>query len=286
MTSRPWRFLDTGERDGATNMAVDEALLESCRSGQSPPALRVYRWKPWTLSLGRMEDATRNLDLAALERDGIPLVRRPTGGRAVFHAEEMTYAFAARSTDLPVEATVRDVYRFVSSALVEGLRCLGVPAEVWPAVEGAAGRGEGTAAPGLRGSPCFASVSQYEICVRGRKLVGSAQRRWPDAVLQHGSILTGPAHSVLEPYLRDRSRVPGGLLTARTTTVGEVLARGIEPGELSDAIRRAAEAAWGVDLVEDALAPGEERRALHLARCKYGTDDWTLRARAPEGEEG
>jgi lipoate-protein ligase A len=282
-----WRFLDTGTADGSFNMAVDEALVEECRTGRSRPVLRVYRWEPWTLSLGRMEDASRRLDLAACRRDGIPVVRRPTGGRTVFHADELTYSVIARPSDLPVDATVRALYRFVSGALVEALRSLGVPAEVWPPEDGGPRsrlhpRECGSGAGALRGHPCFASVSQYEICAEGKKLVGSAQRTWSDVMLQHGSILLGPAHCRIENYQKEVAS-PGALAKC-TTSVSQILGRPADADGLSRALLAAARRVWNAGVEEGCLSEAELESARMRVDAKYGTDDWNLRKGLSEAD--
>ncbi len=280
-----WRFLDTGTADGPFNMGVDEALVEECRTGRSQPVLRVYRWKPWTLSLGRMEDASRRLDLAACRRDGIPVVRRPTGGRTVFHSEELTYSVIARPSDLPVDATVRALYRFVSRVLVEALRSLGVPAEIWPPEDGGPRSRLHLREPGpgaLRGHPCFASVSQYEICAGGKKLVGSAQRTWSDVMLQHGSILLGPAHCRIEDYQKE---VPSpGMLAKRTTSVSQVLGRPADADGLSRALLTAARSVWDARVEEGCLSETELESARMRVDTKYGTDGWNLRKGLSEAD--
>jgi lipoate-protein ligase A len=284
-----WRFLNTGDEQGSFNMATDEALLRECRAGRSTPVLRVYGWKPWTISVGRMENVDVRLDAASCERDGIPVIRRPTGGRAVYHAQEVTYSFAARFADLPVGPTVGDTYRFVAEALVQGLISLGVPAEVWrpgPRGERVARVAGDDRSP--RRGPCFASVSQYEICVQGRKLVGSAQRRWPDGILQHGSILLGPAHCGIERYLRTGPSRETGSLASLTTNVADVLGREVQPGELVPHLLDAARRVWGMEILEEGLRPEEREHVEQLRAGKYGTEGWNRSGRmqtAPLGDE-
>ena len=175
--------------DGARNMAVDEAMLEIAAGG--PTLLRFYGWEPWCLSFGRHQTAPDRLLGRSPEelRPGIDAVRRPTGGRAVFHGPEITYAFAcpARAWGGP-----RAVLQTLHRALAAGLRSLGVPVD--EADRGDPGRGD-TAETGLADmSPvsagsCFRDPAPGELTVHGRKLVGSAQCRRRGAVLQHGSIL-------------------------------------------------------------------------------------------------
>ena len=158
-------------------MGVDEALVASAVS-LGRPALRFYRWRgPW-LSVGYAQPIDSNR-LEACQRAGVGWVRRVTGGRAVLHGEDLTYAIAAREADLPSGLTAS--YQLVAGALLEVFRGLGVEAAV------ASGRNPGQA--GDRNTfDCFARPARREICVNGRKLAGSAQRRAAGGVLQHGSI--------------------------------------------------------------------------------------------------
>src|SRR5579875_2954295 len=151
-------------------MAVDEAVATAVGAGESPPTLRLYAWRPAAVSIGYFQRLASELDLAACRELGLDWVRRPTGGRAVLHAAELTYAVAAVEP-----GAVLDVYARWSRGLIAGVRRLGAAAE-WIAPR----RG--------RSAACFDAGSAYEVAVGGRKLIGSAQvRRW-GAVLQHGSL--------------------------------------------------------------------------------------------------
>lgn len=176
--------------DGARNMAVDEAMLEHAANG--PTLLRFYGWEPWCLSLGRHQVAPdRLLGRPAKDiRPGVEAVRRPTGGRAVFHGPEITYALACPVRDW---GGPRAVLRTVHRALAYGLRSLGVPLDD-RTPQGAGGSDaarESSRAEtvGLSAASCFRDPAPGELTVRGRKLVGSAQCRRRGSVLQHGSIL-------------------------------------------------------------------------------------------------
>jgi len=171
--SLSWRVLVDEPLTGAANMARDHALAAALRPGTG--TLRLYRWTPATLSLGRNEPFTVGYRELLRERPDIDVVRRPTGGRAVLHDRELTY-----SVVLPARAFggPRRAYRRINAALVEGLRGLGADARV------AGGR----SLPPDAG-PCFLEPAEGEVVVAGRKVVGSAQVRIGSAVLQHGSIL-------------------------------------------------------------------------------------------------
>jgi lipoate-protein ligase A len=169
--------MDTPPAPGAWNMALDEALAASVRAG-APPVLRLYRWAPACLSLGRHQPARGRYDQAALRERGLDVVRRPTGGRAVLHDRELTYSVAVPDGVL---GTPREAYAAVNRALVAGLRLLGVPARLQPTT--------GRRAPVPSLAPCFQEPVEGEVVAAGRKLVGSAQRRDRGVILQHGSLL-------------------------------------------------------------------------------------------------
>ncbi|MBI2178168.1 MAG: lipoate--protein ligase family protein [Candidatus Tectomicrobia bacterium] len=271
----PGRFLDTGAAPAAWNMAVDEVLLDACRAGLSGPraseglgaALRVYAWSPPALSLGRGQSAGRDVRLEVLEREGIGLCRRLTGGRAVLHDRELTYSLTGPEALLG--RSIGETYRRVSEGLLVGLRRLGVPAGL---ASPAAPRAGGAYAS--HGS-CFATASVWELAAGGRKVVGSAQCRAGGAVLQHGSVLLRCQEERLAALLRPRGK---GGVPVRPYAVGieEILGREVAFRELAAALREGLEGALGMAFREAALTPAERARAEALARERYGNPAWTL----------
>ncbi len=261
MTS--WRFLDTGARDGATNMAIDEALLLGVQRGSSRPTVRVYAWDPPTVSTGHSQRAEDELDLAACGRAGVGVVRRPTGGRAVLHAGELTYSVTGPSCVPPLGGTIMESYRAVALGLIAALRSLGVDAEFERVATEARGR-EGGASP-----PCFVSAGRFEIVVGGRKLVGSAQRRAEGAVLQHGSLLLDGTHAGLADLVHARNERERAVLRrsleSKTTDLSTILGRGVAFDEIAPAIRGGFGEAWGIELAEGPLTEPEMEEAQHLA---------------------
>lgn len=200
---------------GAENMARDAALLAAQRP-DGEPLLRLYRWSPPAVSLGYNQDAAR-FDAAAIAARGWDLVRRPTGGRAILHHQELTYALVGASPSPLFGATLHSCYEVINRALLGFLRDLGIEAE------------ESGPEPreALRGASCFRSAGQHEIRVGGRKLIGSAQRRTGSVFLQHGSILTGPAHAELAAVIADRDERgrDEAALRAATTDLSALLGR-------------------------------------------------------------
>ena len=187
-------------RDGAHHMQRDAALL-AAQSEHHDPVLRLYTWSPPAVSFGYMQQAADLLDLDACRAAGVDVVRRPTGGRAILHWEEITYAIVASTTDARFGANLAASHARIGACLAAGLRHLGVEAELSRPMLDAERRW-------LR-QPCFASPGRAELMVAGRKLLGSAQRRNPTAFLQHGSLLVGPAHVRLVELLQDARRDPG-----------------------------------------------------------------------------
>ncbi|GAB4242125.1 MAG: lipoate--protein ligase family protein [Acidobacteriota bacterium] len=179
-----WEFRADGAADGPTNMAMDEELLRQAAASPVPAVfVRVYRWAPPTASVGFHQQLERALDLAACRRLGVPVVRRPTGGRAVFHDDELTYAVAANAREL-FGSSVPATYRRLAGILAEAFARLGVPVTL--AARSPALSPRSPAATSV--APCFTAPARDELLVRGRKLVGSAQCRRGGAFLQHGSI--------------------------------------------------------------------------------------------------
>jgi lipoate-protein ligase A len=177
-----WRLITDGDLPGATNMARDVAILEAVAEGASPPTLRLYGWDPPCLTLGRHQGAeAADLDFCAAE--GIDVVRRPTGGRALLHHHELTYAVVAPLRTGPLPSSLQDAYRSICGALVHAMRTLGIEAEL-------TGGDVNLHLPGPRSTvPCFEAPAGGEVVVRGRKLIGSAMRAHAGTILQHGAIL-------------------------------------------------------------------------------------------------
>jgi lipoate-protein ligase A len=178
-----WKLIIDGARDGTSNMSIDAALLEEIEaSPESRTVVRFYGWQTPTISLGRNQKIERAVDVDYCRVNGIDIVHRPTGGRAVLHDDELTYAVISNDAETFGE-TIYGNYKRVSEALCLGYNRLGVEAVLAPDTRKAAGTSDDDV-----DLPCFLSTSRYELMVRGRKIVGSAQRRVRRSFLQHGSM--------------------------------------------------------------------------------------------------
>lgn len=221
-----------GPRTGAVNMQRDAEMLARWRPGQ-PPVLRLYRWRPPAVSYG-FHQRREDFDLPAIDRLGFDLVQRPTGGRAILHADELTYSVVGPSPSPLFGDNLHTCYMRLNEPLVAFLRELGHEAEV------SAGEDRSE----QRQAVCFKSAGQHEIRIGGRKIIGSAQRRREGAFLQHGSILTGPRHADLLECLVPARR--GGLdrerLLAVTCDLGQLRGQPLTASELDELAGRLAAA--------------------------------------------
>ncbi len=189
-----WRLILDPPLSGRVNMERDLELMEEVAEGYSPPTLRLYQWNPPALSLGYFQDENEVVDLAACRKLGIDLVRRPTGGRAVLHAEELTYSIVVPEVHPFIDrGGVIDAYRSISRGLVTALNLIGITASLTP---------ESKERAGLAPGSCFDTPSAYEIQVDGKKVVGSAQLRRDGIVLQHGAILFRLNHELYSKVLK------------------------------------------------------------------------------------
>ena len=177
-----WELIIDGAIDGKSNMAIDAALFEEVASSSTQRTIvRFYQWSRPTLSLGRNQKVEKAVDTDYCDARGIDVVHRPTGGRAVLHDDELTYAVISNDSS-HFGDTIYGNYKAVSEALCRGYNVLGVPALLAPDTKKVNGFTNGA------DLPCFISPSRYELMVDGRKIVGSAQRRVRDNFLQHGSM--------------------------------------------------------------------------------------------------
>jgi len=267
-----WRVIEHKPAQGAWNMAVDEAILESVYQGVSRPTLRLYAWKPACLSLGLAQPFSE-VDTHALTANGWDLVRRPTGGRAILHTDELTYAVIAQETEPRVRGGVLESYLRLSHALLESLKLLGLSPE---ANEKDTDNQRKTPNP-----VCFEVPSNYEITVKGLKLIGSAQARRKEGILQHGAIPLGGDLTRIITALKFEDEVAQTKakerLLAHATTIERELRRRPSWDEVSKALQKAFTTTLNLNLEAGELTPKETRRAQELMQEKYAHPSWTER---------
>jgi len=267
-----WRIIEHEPSKGAWNMAVDEAILESVIKQDALPTLRLYAWEPACLSLG-LAQPFAEVDLPALEARRWDLVRRPTGGRAILHTDELTYAVIAPQNEPRVKGGVLESYLRLSQALLQVLCLLGLDPE---ANEKSTGN-----TPGKPNPVCFEVPSNYEITVSGLKLIGSAQARRNEGVLQHGALpLQGDLTRIVSVLSfandQERERAKTRLL-AHATTVERELGHAPNWVDAATAFQSAFSQVLNLDLEPGMLTNQEMSRANQLIESKYSHPSWTQR---------
>lgn len=188
----------TGKHDGIWNMAFDRLLMELVRENRWDFVLRTYGWDPACVSIGKLQKTQREIDSERLIADGYGLVRRPTGGRAVWHETELTYSVVAASDNPAVSGSISEALKKTAAPMVKAMNSLGIKVAVGPTEKHRAG------GPRTAGNPCFTSHGKWEVGTSdGRKLVGSAQARSRGVFLEHGSILFENDQLKILDYLPD-----------------------------------------------------------------------------------
>lgn len=263
------RLILSPPQDGVTNMATDQAIMEAVGDGRVPPTLRLYRWHPACLSLGYAQ-SVRDVDESRLHSKGWTLVRRPTGGRAILHTDELTYSLSLPQDNPLVEGDIVTSYRRLTEGLRRGLEILGVDAD---------SRRQSRSSSGS--AVCFETPSHYELTVEGRKLLGSAQVRRQKAVLQHGSLpLCGDIRRICEvlAYASESEREEAReKVQQRAATLESALGRVIEWETAAHAIIEGFSRAFDLTFEEDFLTPEESLRLEQLRVDVYSHETWTYK---------
>lgn len=257
-----WYLLPDGPADAGHNMATDLALLDLAAE-RGVGFVRTYTWAPHALSLGANEPAVKRYDRDGIIRRGLAVVRRPTGGRAVWHAEELTYAVAAPEGTL---GSLAESYRVIHEVLLGALSSL-LPF----GANGLSLAHRPTGPLALDTGACFASPVGGEVVSALGKVVGSAQMRERSAFLQHGSILLGNRQELVTAITRG---TPPDVAAA---SLNDILGRPIEPGAVAEAVRTAFSTRFGeLSTLDSQLAHAlATRTEMHLAR--FRDDAWTWR---------
>ncbi len=267
-----WRLIINSPNSGAWNMALDEAILENVATKRQPPTMRLYDWHPYALSLGHAQPFA-DVNLETLNSQGWDVVRRPTGGRAILHADELTYSISAHEDDSHVSGNVLESYRLLSSGLLKGLEIAGIVADSKP---------KNQQEKNLAFNPvCFQYPSDYEITFQGKKLIGSAQARRNHGVLQHGAIpLFGDITRIVAvlSFPDEQTQIDARqLLAKRATNIEQVLNKNLSWFFLAECMQKGFEQALGIQFVLGNASAEEKQRAHQLLHEKYANPEWTQR---------
>lgn len=275
-----WRILPFERAAAAKNMAIDEAVFRKNICGESPPTLRFYGWRSPALSIGYFQDYRKEVDEEACRKFGVEVVRRPTGGKAVLHERELTYAVVAGADTGLFPPDILKTYLVIGRCLAEGLAGVGIRAEM---------KEDGRRPPGgALPSACFSFPSRYELLVGGRKICGSAQMRSQGAFLQHGSLLTAfdPLRTCEVMLPHRRLEEEADRLRNAVTSVGEQAGPALDEEGLRRALREGFERTLGIRLRDGMLTPGEQALRDELVEKKYGREEWNREGKRGEWISG
>ncbi len=252
--SHSFRILETGFNTGAFNMALDQTVLEGVASQSVLPTIRFYGWNPWAVSIGYFQGLEEEVDTQACAKQGIDVVRRITGGGAVFHQAEVTYSIIIPETHPLYRQRVLDSYELICQGIIDGLRVLGVQAQ-------------------------FAPIN--DIVVDNRKVSGNAQTRKLGCILQHGTILLDVDVELMFSLLRVPSEKAKGKLIedvkARVRGLGQILGREVSFGETVEALKRGFQNALDLDYQPGVPMPHELERASVVAQERFANPEWNRR---------
>ncbi|MCD4782774.1 MAG: lipoate--protein ligase family protein [Candidatus Eremiobacteraeota bacterium] len=263
------RIINDGVHPGSFNMAADEALLVELMKNPVSPTLRFYQWEKPTLSLGYFQKINE-VNIERIEAKGYDIVRRPTGGRAVLHWEEVTFCLVIPA----FKRGLWEIFKSIHEALESGLNMIGISARVLPVEK--YGRGIRN-----RTSACFASPSRYELMLNGKKIAGTAQKKVGDYMLAHGSIPIRPKFKYLFEILNfqndeEREIAYKNAVAKMTSLYGET---GLDYlfEDICNALISGFEKSWGCNVYEDNFTSSEIKLIANLEEEKYNNPGWLFR---------
>lgn len=262
---KPYRFLSTGIQNAAMNMAIDEAILTHHLKGDVPPTLRVFRWSQPSISLGRFQNIEREIEIATCRQRGVILVRRPTGGRAVYHRDEFTYSIVIGES-YGVPRRIVTAYAYLAQGLLAALKLLDIQAEL-----------SDERVSKHPSAACFASSTQADLTSGGFKLIGSAQVWKDDALLQQGSLPLDDRAAEFFTMLRypnESARQEALALYGEKTTPLHTFAPDASWDDVANAFRTGFSTALNVDFTPGELTPSEWQLAHQLIEEKYSKLEW------------
>lgn len=272
---KTWRLINSGEQDGAWNMALDEALLNSVERGESSPVLRLYRWEPATVTLGYFQQGRDVVNLEACREFGYSVVRRITGGRAVLHDHEVTYAVISPEQNEVFPGGVAQNYHVIADVLHATFCSFGLQTEI------SSGRKEVVSADSVQRSSCFTAPALSELVFNGKKMTGSAQKRLTTAFLQHGSIPISIDAEKLYLSLNTGDTVDlnrrVAKLADRIGWMNRWLEKPVSIVDVEQSLINNFSKSVSIDFINDEPTPVEIADAERLLKEKYTNPEWILR---------
>ena len=267
---KKWRLLDTGKNHPAYNMAVDEAIMKAHREKLVKPTFRFYQWLPPGLSLGLSQKIKKTVDFDKCRENGVEVVRRLTGGRAIYHQkDELTYSLVINEESGFLSDSILTSYKKISMGMVRGLKSLGLAVDLHSVTKNGDKK---------KSAACFDSPSRYEIVAEGKKLIGSAQTRRKGIIMQHGSFPFSIKIDILYQILKVsgsklRERLKRNYLN-KATALSKITDRNLKISEVKSALIEGWERKFNIEIEKGNLIPEEKEWARDLMENKYGTEEW------------
>jgi len=260
---KPWRFIVDSAQSAAQNMAIDEAISIAFSGGKAPETLRFYTWEKPSFSIGAFQTLEDDW-IASLEAQKIDIVRRMTGGRGLLHEHELTYSLIASHKNPLFLGGIKGTFQGIGRGLLAGLKEIGLEAALHAPPRKTPLEAKNTL--------CFDAVSWYEITAQGKKLIGSAQRRWKKHFLQHGSFIIKQGE-----WVKNQAEVfSSKLISENQITLAELMVSPPDHETLIHAIKTGFEKALGITLKPGELSDEERRLAQQCLQEKYARRAWNL----------
>lgn len=261
-----WRLIPYRTYNAFENMAIDEAIFRETVRNQKRPTLRFFGWRPDAVSIGYFQDMQKEIDLCRCRVSGVDVVRRITGGKAVYHQDEITYSLSAGRSEKLFPDQISLSYEKISLCLARGLSFLGINARLAPG-----GHVTDSRKKPVSQANCFSAPSVNELTVDGRKICGSAQMRTRTGFLQHGSVLISfdpreASRLIHSPQTPDR-------LGESVTSVSDLVGSSVKAEVLAALFQKGFRDELGVHFEEEPLTPEEEILSCKL-RKKYESFSW------------
>lgn len=263
-----WRFLDFQRYSAFENMAIDEAIFRETIKNNKPPTIRFYGWRPVAVSIGYFQDIEKEINAEKCRAAGVDIVRRLSGGRAVFHCAEVTYSVMACNTEELFPTDILETYKIISNCIAGGLAGLGIEAALAET---------GRTLPDTDFKACCFSVpSRNELLVSGRKVCGSAQMRTSDGFLQHGSLLMhfDPVKTA-SFLLPKRTGMQLQKLKDSVAAINEELKEPVDEKEICASLKKGFIQRLGREIKEETLTAAEEEQVRKLMQ-KYSDSRWNM----------
>ena len=262
-----WRLILDGPRDAFMNMAIDEAIFTHAREEHSGPTLRFFQWEKPSISFGYAVKVEKELNIHHCRQQNIPIVRRITGGGVVFHQCDITFSLIFPQDIVPDGESVLDSYKFINQIFILGLKSFGITGNFYDM-----SRQKGDMAEGE--NVCFIKPTQYDVIYEGKKLVGNAQRRKKNYILNHGSLLFSNDYMKLLPCLNVANPEK---MTENAITIESIMGKNAGREDVIKSIMEGFVKKLGIIFVQESISPAEQEYAERYYQEKYSTYQWNFR---------